>query len=108
MAVNNGCQLAGVLNNTIGGTAAAVSATYGAAGVFQVSFASVPGGGVICPGPNYIVQKYDGDAGYAIVQGPSFGSLFLLSRDQTPDEALIDVSPAPFPHPSPPSVFPRG
>jgi apolipoprotein D and lipocalin family protein len=56
VAVYNSCQL-GALPNNINGTATPVDTVYGAKGVFQVSFPSVPGGGVLCPGPNYIVQS---------------------------------------------------
>ncbi|KAI1340039.1 lipocalin-like domain-containing protein [Xylariaceae sp. FL0016] len=88
VSVHNACQL-GVLPNSIEGTATAVSADYAAKGAFQVSFSSVPGGGVICPGPNYIVQKYDPN--WAIVQSPRFETLFLLSREQNPADEDIDA-----------------
>ncbi|KAI1875844.1 uncharacterized protein JN550_002130 [Neoarthrinium moseri] len=88
VSVHNGCQLGG-LENSIEGSAAPVDTAYAAKGAFQVSFPSVPGGGVTCPGPNYIVQKYDPH--WAIVQSPSFETLFLLSREQHPTDADINA-----------------
>ncbi|KAK6079654.1 lipocalin-like domain-containing protein [Seiridium cupressi] len=66
-----------------------VDSKYGSKGVFQVSFPIIPGGGVTCPGPNYIVQKYDPN--WAIVQSPSWGELFILSRVQSPSEADLNA-----------------
>ncbi|KAH8660390.1 Calycin-like protein [Xylariales sp. PMI_506] len=88
VSVYNTCQL-GALENNINGTATPVDAAYGSKGTFQVSFPNIPGGGVLCPGPNYIVQKYDPN--WAIVQSPDWSTLFLLSREQNPSDADIDA-----------------
>jgi apolipoprotein D and lipocalin family protein len=53
--VSNFCQR-GIFPSTINGTASPVDSAYGP-GALQVRFPSVPGGGVSCPGPNYIVQS---------------------------------------------------
>ncbi|KAF7538674.1 hypothetical protein G7054_g2735 [Neopestalotiopsis clavispora] len=89
VSVHNACSLLGFIPNSIDGAASIVDSKYGSKGVFQVSFPSVPGGGVVCPGPNYIVQKYDPN--YAIVQAPSWDDLFILSRVQTPSEEDLDA-----------------
>lgn len=57
VSVENVCQLPLGIRNAIQGEASPVDAAYGAKGTFQVRFPSVPGGGVSCPGPNYIVQS---------------------------------------------------
>jgi apolipoprotein D and lipocalin family protein len=56
IGVYNYCNL-GLLPDTISGTATPVGTEYGAGGLLQVSFDIIPGGGVLCPGPNYIVQS---------------------------------------------------
>ncbi|KAK8104617.1 lipocalin-like domain-containing protein [Apiospora kogelbergensis] len=89
VSVENVCQLPLGLRNAIAGEASPVAPAYGARGTFQVRFPSVPGGGVTCPGPNYIVQKYGGD--YAIVQAPAFDGFFLLSRAQHPPEEDVET-----------------
>ncbi|KAH8198836.1 hypothetical protein TruAng_007004 [Truncatella angustata] len=89
VSVDNACKIFGFIPNEIQGSAAIVDSKYGSKGVFQVSFPIIPGGGVTCPGPNYIVQKYDPN--WAIVQSPSWGELFILSRVQTPTEVDLKV-----------------
>jgi apolipoprotein D and lipocalin family protein len=56
IGVFNGCQL-GTLPDNISGLASPVDPAYGAKGALQVTFPIIPGGGVTCPGPNYIVQS---------------------------------------------------
>lgn len=101
--VFNGCQV-GNQSITIQGTASPADEIYGDEGVFRVQFPGQPP--AECPGPNYIVQcrpslhrlrsKTDGQSDYeddwAIVQTSNFSTLFLLSREQNPPEADIDVS----------------
>ncbi|KAK9422592.1 putative Lipocalin-like domain-containing protein [Seiridium unicorne] len=89
VSVLNSCQIFGIIPNEINGSASIVDSKYGSKGVFQVSFPIIPGGGVTCPGPNYIVQKYDPN--WAIVQSPSWGELFILSRVQNPSEADLNA-----------------
>lgn len=57
VSVHNACKIFGVIQNDIDGAASIVDSKYGKKGVFQVSFPIIPGGGVTCPGPNYIVQS---------------------------------------------------
>ncbi|KAK3368538.1 Calycin-like protein [Podospora didyma] len=84
--VNNTCQ-AGSRPVSILGFAAPADPDYGATGVFRVQF---PGERAPdCPGPNYIVQDYTGD--FSIVQSNNFSTLFILSRDQHPKEAVLDA-----------------
>ncbi|KAM7184957.1 Calycin-like protein [Naviculisporaceae sp. PSN 640] len=84
--VNNTCQ-SGTRAFSIVGTATPVSPIYGATGAFQVQF---PGERPPdCPGPNYIVQDYTGD--FSLVQTNNFTTLFLLSRKQHPEPAVIDA-----------------
>lgn len=102
--VQNGCELEGREIN-IQGTATPVSpyAGYGHVGVLRVQFPgqSVPD----CAGPNYIVQEIGGesiesgcdvnaesDDAFAIVQASNFTTLFVLSRQQSPGNASIEVS----------------
>lgn len=85
--VTNSCQI-GILPNNIAGTATIVDEAYGT-GALQVSFDIVPDGGVICPGPNYIVQKYTED--WAIVQSPLWSTLFLLTRNQNATDVEINT-----------------
>ncbi|KAI0159320.1 Calycin-like protein [Pestalotiopsis sp. NC0098] len=89
VSVLNSCKIFGLIPNEINGTASIVDSKYGSKGAFQVSFPSVPGGGVVCPGPNYIVQRYDPN--WAIVQSPSWSDLFILSRVQNPSEEDLDA-----------------
>lgn len=86
--VQNGCQLNETEVN-IQGTATPVDAElgYGESGVFRVQFPQSPP--EECPGPNYIVQAYDGDDGWAIVQASNFSTLFILSREQEREESEI-------------------
>jgi apolipoprotein D and lipocalin family protein len=85
--VFNTCQRLG-RSSTINGTAAPSDAKYGEKGVLRVSFPDVPNVNP-CPGPNYIVQVYEGD--WAIVQAPFFLDLFILSRKQNVPEAELDA-----------------
>lgn len=89
--VHNGCQL-NETDITIQGTATPVDAGlgYGTAGAFRVKFPQSPE--EECPGPNYIVQEYSWDYGWAIVQASNFSTLFVLSREQQREEADLDVS----------------
>ena len=68
VSVQNVCQLPLGIRNEIQGEASPVDAAYGAKGTFQVRFPSVPGGGVSCPGPNYIVQSK-----YSLMYTPTCG-----------------------------------
>lgn len=102
VAVTNGCQRAtpgGPVPVTINGTATPVARAYGAEGVFRVEFPFPAAGGDAgqsnstegeCPGPNYIVQAYDGLRGWAVVQASNFSELFLLSREQSRTEREIE------------------
>ncbi|KAK2075036.1 hypothetical protein P8C59_009195 [Phyllachora maydis] len=62
------------------GTAEPAPSQFGSAGAFILRFVGVEVPGQNCPGPNYVVQSFDADAGWAIVQTPSFASMQLLSR----------------------------
>jgi apolipoprotein D and lipocalin family protein len=84
--VNNTCQ-AGNKPVSILGTATPADPEYGPAGVFRVQFPR--GGPPDCPGPNYIVQDYSVE--FALVQSNNFTTLFILSRQQHPEEKLIDA-----------------
>ncbi|KAK5651923.1 hypothetical protein OQA88_11582 [Cercophora sp. LCS_1] len=66
--------------------AAPADPQYGAAGVFRVQFPGQPAPD--CPGPNYIVQDYTGE--FSLVQSNNFTALFILSRNQHPDEKVLD------------------
>lgn len=77
VSVHNACKIFGVIPNEIDGTASIVDAKYGTKGVFQVSFPVVPGGGVTCPGPNYIVQSK-----WFIVIAESAGGISLIYEYQ--------------------------
>jgi apolipoprotein D and lipocalin family protein len=57
VSVHNACKIFGFIPNEINGSASIVDSKYGSKGAFQVSFPIIPGGGVLCPGPNYIVQS---------------------------------------------------
>ncbi|KFH44617.1 Apolipoprotein D-like protein [Hapsidospora chrysogenum ATCC 11550] len=83
--VKNGCERDGQVTGILGAAAPADPA-YGADGVFRVQFPGQPAPD--CPGPNYIVQDYTGDM--AIVQSNNFTTLFILSREQFPEEAKLD------------------
>jgi apolipoprotein D and lipocalin family protein len=86
VGVNNTCQ-AGPRPISIVGTATPVGPEYGATGAFQVQF---PGEDPPdCPGPNYIVQDYTGE--FSLVQSNNFSSLFILSREQHPEEETLDA-----------------
>lgn len=106
MKVQNGCARNGK-NATIRveGVASplAPNAGYGDSGVLRVQFPGQPPSA--CPGPNYIVQDIginaegddcqvseDDPNAFAIVQSTNFTTLFLLSRNQTPSNASIEVS----------------
>ncbi|KXS15614.1 Calycin-like protein [Gonapodya prolifera JEL478] len=89
ISVKNECQLPFGIRNSIEGEATPVSQVYGKKGTLQVKFSIVPGGGVTCPGPNYVIQKYD--KRYAIVQSPMWGGLFILSREQHPASSEVDT-----------------
>ncbi|KAL6868832.1 hypothetical protein ACO1O0_000154 [Amphichorda felina] len=84
--VNNTCERNGQSSGVLG-TASPANAAYGAGGVFRVQFPgrSAPD----CPGPNYIVQDYAGD--FAIVQSNNFSTLFILSREQHPEDSVLDA-----------------
>ncbi|KXX76072.1 Apolipoprotein D [Madurella mycetomatis] len=84
--VNNTCQ-AGDRPVSVVGTATPVGPEYGATGVFQVQFSDERPPD--CPGPNYIVQDYTGE--FSLVQTNNFTTLFILSREQHPNEDLIDA-----------------
>ncbi|KAL2070947.1 hypothetical protein VTL71DRAFT_13973 [Oculimacula yallundae] len=86
VSVSNGCQL-GNRSITIEGTASPADEIYGSDGVFRVQFPGQPG--PECPGPNYIVQQRAEN--WAIVQASNFSTLFLLSRNQNPDEESIST-----------------
>ncbi|KAK2031040.1 lipocalin-like domain-containing protein [Colletotrichum zoysiae] len=85
--VNNTCEAGGRAVNILG-TAAPADPSYGAKGVLRVQFPGQPGPS--CAGPNYIVQDYTPD--FALVQSNNFTTLFVLSRQQSPEETLLDVS----------------
>ncbi|KXJ85329.1 Calycin-like protein [Microdochium bolleyi] len=86
VAVNNTCEAAGRAVNILG-TAKPANSTYGASGVLRVQFPGSPP--PECPGPNYIVQDYTGEI--AIVQASNFSTLFVLSRKQHLEEAVLDA-----------------
>lgn len=107
MNVKNGCARNGTVSEIrIEGTATPFlpDAGYGASGVFQVQFPGQPPSS--CPGPNYVVQDIGVNAdedcpgrdsaldenAFAIVQSTNFTTLFLLSRNQSPSNASIEVS----------------
>ncbi|KAK4195427.1 Calycin-like protein [Triangularia verruculosa] len=85
IAVNNTCQ-AGTRAVNIVGAASLAAPQYGATGVFRVQFPNERPPD--CPGPNYIVQDYTGE--FSLVQSNNFSTLFILSRDQHPDEKVLD------------------
>jgi apolipoprotein D and lipocalin family protein len=85
--VVNTCRRFGQTSK-ITGSAAPVDKAYGAAGVFDVQLNGAPPI-KLCPGPNYIVQVFEGD--WAIVQAGDFSTLFILSRKQVVDDADIDT-----------------
>lgn len=87
MQVNNTCQ-AGTRPVNILGAAGPADPEYGATGVYRVQFPNERPPD--CPGPNYIVQDYTGE--FSLVQSNNFTTMFLLSRNQHPDEKVIDVS----------------
>ncbi|EFQ35789.1 lipocalin-like domain-containing protein [Colletotrichum graminicola] len=84
--VNNTCEAGGRAVNILG-TAAPADPSYGAKGVLRVQFPGQPGPS--CAGPNYIVQDYTPD--FALVQSNNFTTLFVLSRQQNPEEAVLDA-----------------
>ena len=84
--VLNGCQAAG-RDVRIQVIASPADEAYGEAGVLRVQFPPQPPP-TDCAGPNYIVQAYE--PRWAIVQASNFSTLFLLSRDQSPGDELID------------------
>ncbi|KAL0943381.1 lipocalin-like domain-containing protein [Colletotrichum truncatum] len=84
--VNNTCQ-AGDRAVNILGTAAPADPSYGAKGVLRVQFPGQPGPD--CAGPNYIVQDYTPD--FALVQSNNFTTLFVLSRQQNPEDEVLDA-----------------
>ncbi|KAK1974697.1 lipocalin-like domain-containing protein [Colletotrichum cereale] len=84
--VNNTCE-AGDRAINILGTAAPADPSYGAKGVLRVQFPGRPGPS--CAGPNYIVQDYTPD--FALVQSNNFTTLFVLSRQKNPKEAVLDA-----------------
>ncbi|GKT58240.1 lipocalin-like domain-containing protein [Colletotrichum tofieldiae] len=84
--VNNTCE-AGDRAINILGTAAPADPSYGAKGVLRVQFPGQPG--PACAGPNYVVQDYTPD--FALVQSNNFTTLFVLSRQQNPEEAVLDA-----------------
>ncbi|KAH7368810.1 Calycin-like protein [Plectosphaerella cucumerina] len=84
--VNNTCQAEQRAVNILG-TAAPADPGYGSKGVFRVQFPGQPAPD--CPGPNYIVQDYTGD--FALVQSNNFTTLFVLSREQHPEEEVLDA-----------------
>jgi apolipoprotein D and lipocalin family protein len=84
--VNNTCEAQGRAVNILG-SASPADPSYGVAGAFRVQFPGQPGPG--CAGPNYIVQDYANDV--AIVQASNFSTLFVLSREQHLEEAVLDA-----------------
>ncbi|KAK2041981.1 lipocalin-like domain-containing protein [Colletotrichum somersetense] len=84
--VNNTCEAGGRAINILG-TAAPADPSYGAKGVLRVQFPGQPEPS--CAGPNYIVQDYTPD--FALVQSNNFTTLFVLSRQQNPEETLLDA-----------------
>ncbi|KAK1574603.1 lipocalin-like domain-containing protein [Colletotrichum navitas] len=84
--VNNTCEAGGRAVNILG-AAEPADPSYGAKGVLRVQFPGQPGPS--CAGPNYIVQDYTPD--FALVQSNSFTTLFVLSRQQNPEEAVLDA-----------------
>lgn len=87
MQVNNTCQ-AGTRPVNILGAAGPADPEYGATGVYRVQFPNERPPD--CPGPNYIVQDYTGE--FSLVQSNNFTTMFLLSRNQHPDDKVIEVS----------------
>ncbi|KDN64791.1 putative lipocalin-like domain-containing protein [Colletotrichum sublineola] len=97
------------------GTAAPADPSYGAKGVLRVQFPGQPGPS--CAGPNYIVQgewrstsetvfleafrvrhwfahhasPADYTPDFALVQSNNFTTLFVLSRQQNPEDAVLDA-----------------
>ncbi|KXH26247.1 lipocalin-like domain-containing protein [Colletotrichum simmondsii] len=84
--VNNTCEAGGRAINILG-TAAPADPSYGAKGVLRVQFPGQPGPD--CAGPNYIVQDYTPD--FALVQASNFTTLFVLSRQRNPEDAILDA-----------------
>ncbi|GJC93140.1 Lipocalin-like domain-containing protein [Colletotrichum higginsianum IMI 349063] len=84
--VNNTCETPERAVNILG-TAAPADPSYGAKGVLRVQFPGQPG--PECAGPNYIVQDYTPD--FALVQSSNFSTLFVLSRQQNPEDAVLDA-----------------
>lgn len=84
------------------GTAEPAPSQFGSAGAFILRFVGVEVPGQNCPGPNYVVQSFDADAGWAIVQTPSFASMQLLSRQPVRSDRDIQVSPVLLLHTPPP------
>jgi len=84
--VNNTCEAGGRAVNILG-AAEPADPSYGAKGVLRVRFPGQPGPS--CAGPNYIVQDYTPD--FALVQSNNFTTLFVLSRQQNPEEAVLDA-----------------
>ncbi|TLD34022.1 hypothetical protein PspLS_01102 [Pyricularia sp. CBS 133598] len=84
--VNNTCEAEGRAINILG-TATPADPGYGAKGALRVQFPGQPG--PACSGPNYVVQDYTGD--FAVVQTYNFSTLFVLSRNQHPEEAVLDA-----------------
>ncbi|KAK1994796.1 lipocalin-like domain-containing protein [Colletotrichum falcatum] len=84
--VNNTCEAGGRAVNILG-TAAPADPSYGPRGVLRVQFPGQPGPS--CAGPNYVVQDYTPD--FALVQSNNFTTLFVLSRQQNPEEAALDA-----------------
>lgn len=84
--VNNTCEAGGRAVNILG-AAEPADPSYGAKGVLRVQFPGQPGPS--CAGPNYIVQDYTPD--FALVQSNNFTTLFVLSRQQNPEEAVLDA-----------------
>ncbi|TKW52742.1 Outer membrane lipoprotein Blc [Colletotrichum tanaceti] len=84
--VNNTCETPERAVNILG-TASPADPSYGAKGVLRVQFPGQPG--PVCAGPNYIVQDYTPD--FALVQSSNFSTLFVLSRQQNPEDAVLDA-----------------
>ncbi|KAI6779355.1 uncharacterized protein J7T54_000453 [Emericellopsis cladophorae] len=84
--VNNTCEAQGRAVNILGAASPADPA-YGAQGVFRVQFPGQPAPD--CAGPNYIVQDLADDI--AIVQSNNFTTLFVLSREQHLEDAVLDA-----------------
>ncbi|KAG9254508.1 Calycin-like protein [Emericellopsis atlantica] len=84
--VNNTCEAQGRAVNILGAASPADPA-YGAQGALRVQFPGQPAPD--CAGPNYIVQDLADDI--AIVQSNNFTTLFVLSREQHLEEAVLDA-----------------